>query len=279
MSQTGQSDRAQSLTVSLLQLASPASEPKSARLERVRAWLDNLAPADLVVLPELWPTGYFGFDRYREEAESLEGPTMTMCRQLARRRGFYLAAGSLLEHDTQGQIRNTAVLIGPSGELVHRYSKVHLFSHRSREAEILTPGRSLPVTALPFARISLTTCYDLRFAGLWHQIALRGAELVVVPAAWPGARLDHWLTLTKARAIESQIFLLACNSTRAAAGHDGGSGCGHTRVIDPMGRVLGELGTAEEELRLTLDLSDVAKTRGELVVLPDVLTDYSKLDS
>jgi predicted amidohydrolase len=267
------------LRVALCQIASPDDEPKTERIARVQALLAHLKDADLVVLPELWSTGYAHFDRYRSEAEKGDGPTISMCRNMARDKGFYLAAGTYLELTAGDRCRNTSVLIGPDGEVLHRFSKVHLFGYRSREVDILTPGTALPVLRLPFANYAATTCYDLRFPGLWDQMGRRGAELVVVPAAWPSARIDHWRALTTARAIESQLFLLACNAARVARGKGsgGGAGGGRSRIVSPVGELLAEAGEGEETVWADLDLRQLDAWRDEFPVLHDRLADYSGL--
>jgi len=269
------------LTVSLLQVASPPDEPKADRIERVRAWLMDLAPADLVVLPETWATGFDAIENCHSEAEPEDGPTVTMCRAVARQRGIHLAMGSFLARGPDGLIRNTALLLGPDGQVVHRYNKIHLFPKPSREAELLTPGDTISVAPLPWGGYATATCYDIRFPGLWLELGRRGADLVVLPAAWPVSRLEHWLALTKARAIESQIFLLACAATGLpdATGAMAGLGCGHSRVVDPFGRILGELGSEQAELRLTLDRSTIDQVRAKLPVRTSALPSYSTLSN
>src|SRR5690606_28446039 len=115
------------------------------RRRRVGRMVAGAADADLVVLPELWAVGYFAFDSYRDAAESWDGPTITAGREWARTCGVHLHLGSFVERDDHGRLFNTAVLIAPDGTIQHTYRKVHLFGHGSREAELVTPGRELPV--------------------------------------------------------------------------------------------------------------------------------------
>lgn len=262
------------MEIALIQLASPDDETQADRIDRVAALLRRQHDADLVVLPELWSAGYFQFDRYPDLAETLDGPTVRMCREAAREIGAFVHIGSIVERGADGALRNTSALIDPAGEIVHRYSKLHVFGYQSLEAELLTPGDSLAVADTPFGRIAGTTCYDLRFPGLWSELSVRGAELVIVPAAWPAARREHWRLFTSVRAVEHQVFLIACN----AAGRQGAVELGGTsRVVDPFGGLLAEAGADEEVLRVTIDPAEVARVRTEFPVIADRLADYTGL--
>jgi predicted amidohydrolase len=254
------------MKIALVQLASPRGEPVADRVARAGATVAGLDPVDLVVLPELWAPGYFAFDRYAELAESLDGPLLTEIAGWARRLRTHVHAGSVLERDEAGRLYNTAVLLGPDGDLVLDYRKVHVFGYRSLEAELLSAGDRADVADTALGRVGMTTCYDLRFPELYRVLVDRGAELVVVPAAWPAARLEHWALLTRARAVENQVYLLACN----AAGAQGDVRLGgHSVVVDPWGRVVAEAGADEQVLYADLDPGLVTEIRTEFPVLGD----------
>ncbi|MDX8464624.1 carbon-nitrogen family hydrolase [Mesorhizobium sp. VK23B] len=262
------------MEISLVQLASPDDETVVQRIERVAGVLREQRGADLVVLPELWSAGYFAFDRYAERAEALDGPTVSMCAAAAREIGAFVHVGSIVERTPDGALRNTSVILDTEGRIVHTYSKLHVFRYQSLEAELLTPGEALPVASTPFGHVAGTTCYDLRFPGLWSELSARGAELVVVPAAWPAARREHWRLFTSARAVEHQLFVIACN----AAGIQGGVLLGGTsRIVDPFGELLGEAGPGPEILHATIDPGRVARVREEFPVIADRLEDYTGL--
>lgn len=262
------------MDIALVQLSSPDAESQTQRIERAEKLLREQAGADLIVLPELWSAGYFHFDQYPALSETLNGPTLSMCASVAKDLNAYVHAGSIVERIDGGALRNTSVLVDPQGHVVHEYSKLHVFGYKSLEADLLTPGTSLPVADTPFGKMAGTTCYDLRFPGLWSELSLRGAEIVVVPAAWPAARREHWKLLTSARAVEHQVFVLACNATGVQEGVELG---GTSRIVDPAGRLLAEAGTGEEVLRATIDPNSVQETRREFPVIADRLTDYSGL--
>jgi predicted amidohydrolase len=271
------------VTVSMAQVASPDSEPKLDRIERVDAMLrdfihsrERKASPDLIVLPELWAPGFFHFDDYDKLAEPFYGPTLEMISDFAREFGIWVHLGSFIERDDQGQLHNTAVLVNNAGEPALTYRKVHVFGYESREAELLTPGTSLPVAASPAGQTTGLTCYDLRFPGLWTELADRGAEAVILPAAWPKKRSLHWTTLTQARAIEHQIWIFACGSVGE---QEGVELAGRSRIIDPLGEILAEASASEEEI-ITAEIhrQTLADWRAEFPVQDDRLENYRALD-
>lgn len=268
------------MDIALVQLSSPDNETQTQRIERAEALLREQRGADLIVLPELWSAGYFHFDQYPALSEPVDGPTASMCAAVAKDLGAYVHVGSIVERVEGGgpgrppALRNTSVLVDPQGTVAHQYSKLHVFGYKSLEADLLTPGTSLPVADTPFGQMAGTTCYDLRFPGLWSELSIRGAEIVIVPAAWPAARREHWQLLTSARAVEHQVFVLACNAAGIQEGVELG---GTSRIVDPAGRLVAEAGTGEEVLRASIDPSLVQTTRREFPVIADRLADYSGL--
>lgn len=257
------------MRIALVQVASPPGEQPAARRDRVGRVVASVASADLVVLPELWAPGYFAFDRYAELAEPPDGPTVTAASQWARELGCYLHLGSILERAAGGRLHNTALLLDPAGEIVHSYRKIHVFGYQSREAELLTPGEpgDVSVSRTKLGATAATTCYDLRFPEQWRQLVDNGAKNVIVPAAWPMARLHHWQLFTTTRAVEEQVLLIACN---AVGEQDGGVVlAGHSRVVDPWGNVLVEAATDEGVTVVDVDPGIVDRVRAEFPVLAD----------
>ncbi len=257
--------------IALVQLASPDDETREERIDRVEAML--LARAgegiDLFVLPELWAAGYMAFTRYEEHAEAIDGPTVSMCRRVARELGAWVHAGSFIERDAEGRLHNTTVLIDADGRIAQTYRKIHVFGYKSREAQLLTPGTTLSVIDSPLGRLASTTCYDLRFPGLWLEVGARGAEAAVVPAAWPAARRSHFTLFTEARAVEHQLWVIAVNAVGMQGSVELG---GSSRVVDPWGRVVAECSPTEEELRVVdIDPKLVAEVREEFPVIGDRL--------
>lgn len=254
------------MKIALIQVASPQEEPEPDRVARVGALLDSIDEVDLIVLPELWACGYFAFDHYRDSAQQLNGPLTQQVAGWARRLRTPVQMGSLVEQGDDGRLFNTALLLDADGEIALEYRKMHVFGYQSLEAQLLTAGDQADVQPTQFARVGMTTCYDLRFPELYRVLTEKGAEFLLVPAAWPAARLEHWRLLTRARALENQAFLIACN----AAGRQGEVDlAGHSCVIDPWGRVVAEAGGGEEVLYADIDPGMVGKIRSEFTALDD----------
>lgn len=219
--------------------------------------------ADLLILPELWPTGY-DLERAKAYAASLDAGPFALMAHLAQRHRLYVA-GTSLEANSEGLPFNTAALYGPDGNLVGSYHKVHLFPPMG-EMEHMTAGDRLPTFDLPWGRTALAICYDLRFPELWRCYTNAGAQLILIPAEWPVRRVEHWRLLLRARAVENQLFVAGCN--RAGAGVDGEFG-GHSAAVDPWGRVLVEGGAEPGLLVTSLDLAEVARARARFPFLDD----------
>lgn len=262
--------------IALVQVASPDGESPRDRIARVEALLRAHAGegVELFVLPELWAAAYMAFDRYEERAEPLDAPadamtTVAMARRVAKDLGAWVHVGSFIERDGSGALHNTAVLVDAEGEIAQTYRKIHVFGYQSLESQLLTPGETLSVVPSPLGPLASTTCYDLRFPELWMELGARGAEVAVVPAAWPAARRGHFTLFTEARAVEHQLWVLAVNACGTQNGIELG-GC--SRVVDPWGAVVAECSPDAEEVRVVdLDRSRVAEVRAEFPVLGDRL--------
>ncbi|MER7609672.1 carbon-nitrogen family hydrolase [Nocardioides sp. NPDC127503] len=257
------------MQMSLLQLASPDRESVEDRLARVDRTVRAeraLHDVDLLVLPEMWTAGYFSFEQYAERAEPFEGPTLSAARGWAASLQLFVHLGSFVEVDAEGRLHNTSVVVAPDGRVVARYRKVHLFGYGSRESELLTPGDGLGVGPAAGPTTGITTCYDLRFPELFRCLVDEGAEQVVVCAAWPAARLEHWRLFTSVRAVEQQVNLIACNAVGEQQGVALG---GHSRVIAPTGEVLVEAGADEGFTYAGIDPGLPSRFRAEFPALAD----------
>ena len=195
------------------------------------------------MLPELWGTGFFGFDQYYEQAETDRGETYELMSSWARRLGCYVHTGSFVEREGE-RFYNTSLLLAPNGTVVGKYRKMHLFGYQSREAELLSGGNQAGVWDTEYGRVGLSTCYDLRFPELYRLMVNLGAEYFLVNSAWPVNRLNHWRLFNRARAVEDQCFLISCNGTGV---QNGSQLAGHSMIVDPWGEVLQE-GDAEERI-------------------------------
>lgn len=219
--------------------------------------------ARLILLPEMWTTGYCLPDLAGGRADRNGMPTGALLSALARETGSFLA-GSVAD-EQQGQVYNRASLYGPSGERISVYDKLHLVP-MMQEERYLSPGDRLALADLGGASAGLAICYDLRFPELFRSLTLAGAALFLLPAEWPAQRLHHWRTLVMARAIENQCFMLACNRVGSDAANRFG---GHSLVVDPWGEILAEGGEGEEIVTAEIDVTQVAAVRAQIPALRD----------
>ena len=246
----------------VIQLAYGDGEPVADRTARAAALVRAQQDADLVLLPELWPQGGFSYDTWEGQAEPVDGPVVTAMRAAARDAGVTLHMGSIVERDEGGRLFNTSVLVGPDGAVLTTYRKVHLFGFGDGEPKLMTAGDGVVV----HGTFGLATCYDLRFPEQFRLLLDGGAEVVLLVAAWPAKRVAHWRLLVRARAVENQSYVLACNTAGTHAGVPMG---GHSLVVDPWGTVLAEAGEEEEVLVVDIDQASVGATRSSFPVLAD----------
>jgi len=261
----------QPLTCSLIQLAYQQGQPFDARVEHALDLVAAQAGADLVVLPELWPNGGFTYQDWEDTAQPLDGPLTKAFSEVAAANRCVVHMGSFVErHDApiDGRaLTNTSVLFGPDGSRLAVYRKLHLFGFSEGEPKLMASGDDVVVASTPIGTVGLATCYDLRFPELFRRLADDGAELVLVPAAWPHSRIDHWQVLSRARAIENQVVVVAVNTVGLQNGKPMG---GRSAAIDARGHVLGEATTDEEQvLSAQLDLTDLHSWRDQFPVRND----------
>lgn len=250
--------------VACVQVEWRQGETRDERVARVLAAVEGVQGADLVVLPELWATGYFHFDLYDAEAEPLDGPTATALAASAARCGASLVGGSIVERTPEG-LANTCLVFDSSGALVHTYRKVHLFGYGSEEARLLVHTRlTVGPAPGPGCTLGVTTCYDLRFPEIFRLLVADGAEVMVVPAAWPAERAAHWRLLLQARAVENQAVVVGCNGVGDQRGTTLG---GRSAIVDQWGEVFAAAGESEEVVEATVDLGALRRLRAEFPVL------------
>lgn len=256
------------LIISLAQIDVTLGEPER-NLARVVAMTTEAARrgSDVVVFPELWSTGYDLENAGRYATPTDEGMFAAMA-GLARQHNIALV-GSCLSLIAPGQYGNTAVYVNQAGANAAVYSKMHLFRLMD-EDQYLTAGDRPVVVNTADSRTGgpagLAICYDLRFPELFRRYALDGAEIVFLPAEWPHPRLAHWRTLIRARAIENQLFMVACNRVGTSKGT---TFFGHSLIVDPWGETVVEGGEGEMLLTATIDTGLVAAVREKIPVFRD----------
>ena len=266
---SGAGDRLAGMRVHLAQIGYGDDESVSERRDRVAALVARQRGADLIVLPELWAHTGMGFEQWKQVAEPVDGPTFTAVAEAARSAGAYVHAGSIVECDA-GDYYNTSVLLAPDGSRLATYRKIHRFGFSVGEPAIMQPGRDIVTATIEMdgrsTAVGLATCYDLRFPEMFRLLLDAGSEIVIVPAAWPAARVGHWTLLGRARAVENQVFIIAVNT---AGTHNGMTMGGRSQLVDPAGTVLAELGDDEQVQVVDIDPGVVAGVRRDFPVLAD----------
>jgi len=227
--------------------------------------VDQAPQSDLILLPEIWPCGYFSFDRYPSESEPMNGPTVIAFQKKAVERQCHILIGSIVEKEDEN-LFNTSLLLDPQGQTIARYRKIHLFGYQSEEKEILTPGAEVVVENTPWGLAGLSTCYDLRFPEFFRKMVDKGARLFLVPSAWPHVRLEAWVLFNRARALENLSFLFSCN---CVGSNNGKRYAGHSMIVDPLGRVICEGGEDECYVSADVDPHLVDSVRAEFSALDD----------
>lgn len=236
------------------------SETKRERLNRVKNIISKNNGADLYLLPELWNVGFFTFDNYDSAAEPIDGETISLLSDIARKQNAYIFTGSIVEK-RNGKLFNTAVLLDSNGEIAGKYSKTHLFGG---EKDYMTAGNEYSVCDTEFGKVGFSICYDLRFPEQYRAMVDRGAEIFLNCSAWPKSRMEHWSVLNCARAIENQAMWLSCcsrgidNATEYA---------GVSYAIAPDGRILLKANSEFESVEI--NLTEIKKYRADFPALAD----------
>ena len=229
--------------------------------------------AMFISTPEM--TNIFEPDRERLKAVAMvenEDSSVHGYSALAAKLKIWLHIGSVALKATDGKLVNRTLLFNPSGQIVARYDKIHLFDvdlpngEQYRESETYAAGDDAITVAVPFCKLGLSICYDVRFPALYNELAKAGANVLLVPAAFtvPTGK-SHWHVLLRARAIETGSFVIA-----AAQGgkHDSGRETfGHSKVVNPWGEVIAEAGVDPEYLLFEIDPVQSATARARIPAL------------
>ena len=226
--------------------------------------------AKLVALPELWSC--HGLDKvYKENAEPVPGPTTDFLSGLAQELGVYLLGGSILENAGPEKMYNTSTFFTPDGRLAAAYRKIHLFDVKAPDREYLesatiAPGEEIVTARAGFTTLGFSICYDVRFPELYRNLALRGAEVLAVPAAFTYKTGEaHWEVLLRARAIENQAFVLAPAQWGQKA--DGRWTYGRSMILDPWGTVISRCPEGDGYALADLDLDYLERFRSDFPAL------------
>lgn len=250
------------LKISLIQMSVKPGKPQENRENAVRM-INHAAEQkpDILVLPEMWTTAY-QLETISEICDHEGMPTLDLMSKQAKAININIVAGSYASMENT-KVFNTAYVLDRKGNNIAKYEKIHLFK-LMEEHKYIESGFSHCIFELEGIKCGIIICYDLRFPELIRKLALEGIKLLFVPAQWPAARLDHWTTLLKARAIENQIFVVAVNR---AGEHLKDEFMGGSMIINPWGEIIAEGDYKEQIINANIDLSmiDVAKAKIDIL--------------
>jgi omega-amidase len=219
--------------------------------------------ANCILFPELWTSGY-DFDNRFLHAQT----NLSILEKLAGLADLYQIAigGSYLEAHEGNLLFNTHTWLVPGETSTIKYQKIHLFRLMD-EDKWLQPGSQLVCTDFGYGKAGLAVCYDLRFPEMFRKYALQGAQLAFIPAEWPIARVQHWKTLLRARAIENQMFVVGVNCVGKIGNETFG---GSSVIISPWGETIAEANSLDEQLiTAEIDLDQVDEIRKKIPVFED----------
>jgi deaminated glutathione amidase len=256
--------------VACVQLNGSSDVEKNLRATEALVERAARAGAELVATPEA--TTYLGpHDRKVALAEPIDGPTNARLSQLAARLGITLLVGSVAEAFDGHHAYNTSVLFGPKGERLATYRKLHLFDVdidggvRFLESDRTAAGKDVVVADTSVGRLGLTICFDVRFPELYRALTDAGADILAVPSAFTlMTGKDHWHVLLRARAIETQCWLLAPAQWGAHDDQGLRRSYGHSLIVDPWGVVVAECGDGEGICLAEIDREKVLSVRRQI---------------
>lgn len=237
--------------------------------------------AEIVVLPEIFNSPYDNkaFPIYAEE---FPGYTSNEMMKISKELGIYLVAGSIPERE-DGKIYNTSYVYNDKGEMIARHRKMHLFDidikggQYFKESDVLTPGDDFTVVDTRFGKIGVGICFDIRFPEYFRIMALEGAKVVVLPAAFNMTTGPaHWEISARVRAVDNQIYMVCASPARdESAGY---VAYGNSIVTSPWGDIVSKAGVKEEILYADIDTEEVDRIRKELPLLKSLRKDMYRIE-
>lgn len=234
---------------------------------------------DIVILPELWAIGW-ACEEFVKNAEKInDSITLKFLSELAIKYNTNILGGSFVRQTEENNIvkyYNTCPVIDRKGNLIATYDKNHLFSYYDDcENKYITEGKNPVIVDVEGVKIGLTICYDIRFPEIYRAYRKYGADLLVNMAAWPLSRKIHWDSLTCARAVENQTYMVALTQTGDLP--TGAKNLGHSLIYNYSGEILDEISTVEGGISATINLSEMYEFRNKCTILKDIHKDYEVL--
>jgi len=223
---------------------------------------------DLILLPEVWNVGWYcpDFGKMAERVE--DSVTLKFLSKLATKFKSNVIGGSYVRKTEEGVLKNTMPVFNRDGKFIAQYDKMHLFSNCGcNESTYVERGNTPVMVNLDIGKIGLSICYDIRFPEIYRAYSYAGADILVNCAAWPKSRPHHWDTLTRARAIENQCFMIAVSQSGIISGDE--YNLGHSQVIAPFGEIIAKAGNGDGVLPVTINLQELYDLRKSFPVLKD----------
>lgn len=256
------------VTVAVVQLKPRLGEPEEnlVKMSEMISTIASQQKVDLIVFPELITSGNELGVRFTEIAQRVPGATVNLIAQRANDYGIFIAFGMATKEKVESVLYNSAILVGPEGELVEVYNKVHL---RGEERMAFREGYKLPVAETEIGNIGLMVGYDLAYPEVARSLALEGADMLVVLANWEAANIDEWKTYTRARAYENSVYIVGANRVGEDVTLNFG---GESIIVGPRGEVYASLADETDETTgaplegfavARIDLDEVRRNREE----------------
>ncbi|GGB10773.1 carbon-nitrogen family hydrolase [Macrococcus hajekii] len=254
------------MRIALYQMEVVPGNPHRA-MEKIEAWIKTLSQIDIVVLPEMWNTSYT-LTRLHELTDDEGEREIRFLQKMAKQHALHIVGGSIAVK-SNGQHYNRSIIIDQQGEIIYQYDKIHLVPMLN-EPDYLAAGHQFSTFELMNEKMGIIICYDLRFPELSRHLALDGAEIIYVVAEWPMERMAHFMALLKARAVENQCYIVACNTVGECEGTQFGGG---SMIIDPGGEVLAQADAHEETVIVQVDIKQSEAIRQAIPVFKSRRTD------
>lgn len=252
------------LKVSIIQMNVKAEDPRFNRA-KAKSLIESAAieKPDIIILPEMWTTGFY-FNKINEISDMEGMPTLNLIKDMATKYNTNIISGSFV-NIMQEKRYNSAFVINRKGDIVANYNKIHLFK-TMQENEYFTSGNEICIFEIEGIKCGLIICYDLRFPELTRRLVLQGIKILFVSAQWPSARVEHWNILLRARAIENQIFIVACN---VAGKYEQDEFNGNSMIISPLGEIIDIFDYKEQYKSFDININMINLIKSRIDYLTD----------
>ena len=249
-------------------------ETKNKNFESIMKLLNNVngESADLIILPELFSTGWYPPIYPKSFETEKNSPTLNFLSNLSKQFESNIVGGSFVLKTKEG-LKNTCPIFDRKGNLIAKYEKLHLFSHYEQgEGDFSKSGKTGLIVKTDIGKLGVSICYDIRFPELHRAYTFSDADILVNVAAWPKTRLHHYQSLAKARAIENQIFFIGVTQTGLIAKNEYNSG--HSLAVNPFGDIIFEAKENECAISFEIDLNEQKELRQKVPTLKDKKDNY-----